>query len=414
MLETIVDVAIVGAGPYGLSLAAHLKDRGVSFRIFGTPMQTWRAMPRGMHLKSFGFATKIYAPDDRFDFVTYCRERNLEFHEPCAIADFARYGVWAQQRLVPELEEVDVVRISRRGDEYELALADGRTAMASRVVAAVGTTYFAHLPSELAALPQRLASHTSQHRDYAEFAGKDVCVVGGGQSAFEAARLLLEAGARPLLLVRDAQIAFSSKMSEHRSIWDRLRSPQTGLGPGMKNWVIEHLPLVVHFVPDRWRLPFVRKHLGPLGAWWLRDRIEGKVPIEINCTIVEAMPRGEGVEVKIHQRDVGQRSIVFDHIVAGTGFVVDVDRLAFLDAELRKSIRRIQSAPALDFRFQSSVAGLYFVGLASSASFGPLFRFVVGAGFTSRALSRELAQHKRRRVRELASAHLAESTREAQ
>jgi len=414
MRETSVDVAIVGAGPYGLSLATHLKERGVNFRIFGKPMQTWREMPQGMHLKSFGFATNVYTPDGRLGFVSYCQERGLESYEPCAIADFARYGVFVQHALLPELEEVDVIGLSRRGDAYELTLANGQHAVARRVVIAVGITHFAHMPSELAALPRRLASHTSHHRDYSGFAGKDVCVVGGGQSAFEAARLLLEAGARPLLLVRDSKIGFSGKMPAYRSLWERLRRPQSGLGPGLKNWILENLPLLVHFVPDRWRVPFVREHLGPQGAWWLRDRIEGKVPIETDCTILHAAPSGEGIELKVHQKDAGQRSIVCHHVIAGTGFVVDVDRLAFIDAELRRSIRRIQRAPALSFRFQSSVRGLYFVGLASSLSFGPLFRFVAGAAFTSRALSRELARHTKRPAREAASPLSGDRTRVAQ
>ena len=412
--EATVEVAIVGAGPYGLSLAAHLKDRGVSFRIFGKPMQTWREMPQGMHLKSLGFATNIYTPDGRLGFVTYCQERGLESNEPCAIADFARYGVWVQQWVLPELEPIDVVDLSRRGDAFELTLANGRHAAARRVVIAAGITHFAHLPPELAALPQRLASHTSHHRDYAGFAGKDVCVVGGGQSAFEAARLLLEAGARPLLLVRDSKIGFSGKMSAHRSLWAKLRRPQSGLGPGLKNWVLENLPLLAHFVPDRWRVPFVRDHLGPQGAWWLRDRIVGKVPVETNCSIIDAAPRGDGVELQIHEKGVGQRSIVCHHVIAGTGFVVDVDRLSFIDPELRHSISRLERAPALDFRFQSSVPGLYFVGLASSLSFGPLFRFVAGAAFTSRALGYELARHNRRQTDEVASPLSGERVQTAQ
>ena len=60
MGSSVIDVAIIGAGPYGLSLGAHLKERGVPFRIFGQPMQAWREMPRGMYLKSLGFATNVY------------------------------------------------------------------------------------------------------------------------------------------------------------------------------------------------------------------------------------------------------------------------------------------------------------------------------------------------------------------
>src|SRR5213079_230240 len=48
------DVAIVGAGPYGLSAAAHLRAaNGLDVRVFGEPMSFWeRHMPKGMLLRS--------------------------------------------------------------------------------------------------------------------------------------------------------------------------------------------------------------------------------------------------------------------------------------------------------------------------------------------------------------------------
>ena len=47
------EVAIIGAGPYGLSLAAHLQGAAIPFRIFGSPMDSWRKlMPKGMLPKS--------------------------------------------------------------------------------------------------------------------------------------------------------------------------------------------------------------------------------------------------------------------------------------------------------------------------------------------------------------------------
>jgi hypothetical protein len=394
MKPDIVKVAIVGAGPYGLSLAAYLRDSGVSFRIFGKPMQTWREMPRGMFLKSFCFATSVYTPDGDDDFVSYSRERGLESFEPCSIADFARYGVWVQQRRLPQLEEVNVANISRKGGLFEIALANGKACWAECVVVAAGVVHFAQMPRELAGLPHELASHTSQHSEYDSFAGKDVCVIGGGQSAFEAARLLGEAGARPQLLVRSPEVSFSSKMPPHRSLWERIRRPQSVLGPGLKNWVLETFPLFMHYVPDRWRVPFVKTHLGPQGAWWLRDQVEKKVPIITSCSILDAAPADGRLALNVRVGGGPERQIVCDHAIAATGYEVDLDKLRFIDAELRRSIHRIQSGPVLNSRFESSVPGLYFVGLASSLSFGPLFRFVAGAAPTSRILAREFSRRK--------------------
>jgi cation diffusion facilitator CzcD-associated flavoprotein CzcO len=54
----MISVAIVGSGPYALSLAAHLNPLGIGFRIFGPCMEAWdKHMPPGMFLKSDGFAS---------------------------------------------------------------------------------------------------------------------------------------------------------------------------------------------------------------------------------------------------------------------------------------------------------------------------------------------------------------------
>ena len=72
-----IDVAILGAGPYGLSIAAHLAQRGLSFRIFGKPMQSWLQMPCGMTLKSEGFASSLYDPEGALPLGRYSQERGL-------------------------------------------------------------------------------------------------------------------------------------------------------------------------------------------------------------------------------------------------------------------------------------------------------------------------------------------------
>jgi hypothetical protein len=188
-----------------------------------------------MYLKSLGFATNVYTPDDAYSFVGYCKERGLEANEPCAIADFARYGLWAQERVIPKLERVDVTGVSITNDAFKVELVTGETIRAARVVVAAGVTHFARMPEELAQLPPGLATHTLQHRDFDAFAGKDVCVIGAGQSALEAAALLREAGARPRVLVRGPEIGFSTQMPAHRTLWERIRRPNSGLGPGLKN-----------------------------------------------------------------------------------------------------------------------------------------------------------------------------------
>ena len=120
------DVAIIGAGPYGLSIAAHLRARNVDFRIFGSPMHTWRAhMPKGMRLKSEGFASSLYDPDSAFTLEAYCKEKGLPYADtalPVPLETFTAYGLEFQKRFVPDLEDKLVVSLRRTGDGYQVAL----------------------------------------------------------------------------------------------------------------------------------------------------------------------------------------------------------------------------------------------------------------------------------------------------
>jgi cation diffusion facilitator CzcD-associated flavoprotein CzcO len=389
-MASSIPVAIVGAGPYGLSVAAHLRHRDVPFRIFGLTMRFWLDMPRGLYLKSFGFATTISNPEG-LTFDAWCRERGRPDLEPCSMESFTEYGVWIQERLVPEVEPTEVSLIERGNGGFRVALANGERFLAQRVVLAVGLRYYERMPEVLAHLPGELASHTARHRSYEAFRDRDVCVIGAGQSALEAATLLHEAGARPQLLVRGAGPTFHSRMPLKRSLLTRLREPLTVLGTGRTSWVLEHVPWAAYWLPARKRVPFTRGYLGPAGAWWLRDRFEGKVPVRSRCEVVSA--RAEGGRVVLRVREPGgEKEIRTDAVIAGTGFEVDADRLPFLDPELRAQIVRIERAPLLDRHFQSSVPGLYFAGVSAMFTFGPLVRFVCGSSFCCPVMARHLAR----------------------
>jgi cation diffusion facilitator CzcD-associated flavoprotein CzcO len=389
-MASAISVAIAGAGPYGLSVATHLRSRKVPYRIFGHTMRFWLDMPPGLCLKSLGFATTISNPAG-LAFDDWCREHGLEDLEPCTMASFAEYGVWLQKRLVPEVETQDVSLVERRNGGFRVTLANGERLEAQRVVVAVGLRYYKRFPEALAHLPPELVSHTSDHRSFEAFRGRDVCVIGAGQSALEAATLLVEAGARPQLLVRGAGPIFHSRTPLQRSTVARLREPITVLGAGRMHWVLEHFPWAPYWLPTRKRVRFTRGYLGPAGAWWLRDRFEGKVPVLSRCDVVSARAEGDGVVLSVRGPG-GEREVRAHAVIAGTGFEVDVDRLPFLDPELRAQVRRIEGAPSLDRYFQSSVPGLYFAGVSAMFTFGPLVRFVCGTSFCCPVLARHLAR----------------------
>lgn len=390
-----VAAAIIGAGPYGLSLSTHLAARKIEHRIFGRPMQFWSDIAEAggeRYLKSYCFGTNISTPTPGYSFADYSRPRGLETFEPCSIKDFASYGHWFQQENVPWLEANDVVRLDRQADGFAITLADGESFIAERVVIATGLAGFAFVPAEIASLPPALATHTSRIASFTAFKGQEVAVIGAGQSALEAAALLYEAGARPHLLVREDSILWQTRVSLKRSLWRRLRSPISGLGTGPKAWALTRFPGLLHLAPTKWRTRFVKNHLPAEGAWWLRARVENKIPIQFGATVTHAREVAGRVALRLHLAGGGDESLLLvDHVISGSGYDIDVERLGFISPKLRCAIERLERAPKLNSSFETSVPGFYFIGPASAMSFGPLFRFVVGAEYTVRIVSAHLA-----------------------
>lgn len=188
------EVAIIGAGPYGLSLAAHLRVARVDHRIFGRPMDAWRShMPEGMLLKSDGFASNLYDPDGDYPLSRFCRERGIAYEDervPIRLKTFVDYGLSFKDRFVPQLEEKLVASLTREADGFALGLDDGAIIRARTIVVAVGVGRFRFLPAALAGLPAKYLSHSYDHHDLAFLAGRRVAVIGGGASAIDLASLL--------------------------------------------------------------------------------------------------------------------------------------------------------------------------------------------------------------------------------
>jgi thioredoxin reductase len=136
------EVAIIGAGPYGLSIAAHIAARDIEHRIVGDPMQFWLGhMPKGMLLKSDGFASALYDPERTFTLRRYCEERNIEYADsgvPVRLEDFCEYGLAFQRRFAPNLDNRKLTSLERTGTGFMLRLSDGERFTAQRVVIATG------------------------------------------------------------------------------------------------------------------------------------------------------------------------------------------------------------------------------------------------------------------------------------
>src|SRR4051812_13235415 len=214
---TECDTAVIGAGPYGLSVAAHLHGLRADFRVFGRPLDTWRtAMPRGMYLKSDGFASNLSAPEPGATLGDYCLEHDLPYHptdQPVPLETFVDYGLDFQRRYVPDLDQRTVTSVMREGRGFRLGLEDGEELRAKQVVVAAGITHFASMPQLVHGVSPELVSHSSAHRELDRFDGQQVTVIGAGASAVNLAVWLARAGARSRLVTRSAAVHFSSPPS---------------------------------------------------------------------------------------------------------------------------------------------------------------------------------------------------------
>jgi hypothetical protein len=397
------DIAVIGAGPYGLSIAAHLRASGADFRVFGTPLSTWRtAMPKGMLLKSDGFASSLSAPAPNSSLADYCRDHDLPYHAtdlPVPIQTFVDYGLDFQQRFVPDVEERVVTSVVRNGRLYRLSLDDGQEFDARHVVVAAGLTHFAVMPEVFDGLPADLVTHSSAHHDLAMFAGKDVTVIGAGSSAVDIAVALNTAGARARLVARGPVRFSSPPPGGTPSLATRLRTPPSGLGPGWRSRLSCDVPDVFRYVPARWRPEIVRRHLGPRSPWHLKAPLESSVELLTDRSVRRADLSDGGVQLELASGQVRPAmTIATDHVICATGYQTDVDRLTFLDLNLRKDLRTVGRAPVLSHRFESSVPRIYFAGIAAAVTFGPLMRFMYGDGFTAQRISSHLAKRQSARM----------------
>jgi FAD-dependent urate hydroxylase len=389
----ILDAAVVGAGPYGLSVAAHATKRGSRTRVFGTPMRAWAEhMPVGMKLKSEPWASHLSDPRGRYTLAAYCRLKGLPYAHglPTPVETFVDYGRWFGRQAVPDLHETDVVRVDRDGPGFRLELADGSSARSRAVVLAAGFLPFPRIPEALAGLEAPRVLHSSTVNDLSGFAGKRVAVVGGGQAAIEIAVLLDEAGADVTLLARAGTLRWNSLPADLPvGLWQRIRRPESGLGPGYYNKVLSDLPTLFRRLPGPRRLDIVRNTLGPEGSWWIRERFEKSFDAEHARTgtrITAARPAGGRLVLEL---SCG-RELEADHVIAATGFEVDIRRLTVLGDTLRGRVRALRGSdgpPHLGAGFDSSVPGLSMVGLAAAATFGPSMRFVFGCAFAARTVA---------------------------
>ena len=408
--SNLVHAAIIGAGPYGLSLAAHLREAGIPFRIFGQPMQSWATqMPADMLLKSDGFASNLSSGSVPFTLEGFSKLTGRPYHHtqvPVPVGDFVAYGQEFARRFVPTLEEQNVASVEREDGIFRITLANSDSFLARHVIVATGVSLFQYMPPDLAHLPKEMVTHTTAHRLFQDFAGRDVTVLGRGASSLNAAAALHEAGSRVTLLTRKFKVHFHSAGDpSQRTMLERVMHPSSPLGYSLRSWISSTFPGLMRALPGPIRDLIIYKHLGPAGGSTLRERVEGKFPTLLGWSIISAelieAPNASDRRIKLTltNSEGEMREHITSHIIAGTGFRVDMNRYRFLNDAIRAEIKcRRDGAPVLSLNFETSLKGLTMIGPVAHSSFGPLLRFAAGAEFAAtqvtRQLVRSLARHQ--------------------
>ena len=254
-----------------------------------------------------------------------------------------------QQRLVPDVEEVQVERIEKEHGVFRLDLAAGGSFRARKVVVAAGLENAAYIPPEIAGLPASLQSHVSAHHDLSCFRGKDVTVIGAGQSALETAALLRTgslctgAGSRPR-----GCLEFASLPGKPLAL-SASRTPASGLGSGLQLWAYSTAPSAFRYLPQPIRFDRALRVLGPAGGWWLRERVDGKVPILLEHVVIRSEVQKDRAVLHIRQPNGEPLQIATDYVIAATGYRFALDpryfsaprssRVSTRNAGRRRSLR---------------------------------------------------------------------------
>lgn len=383
------DVAVIGAGPYGLSTAAHLAGEGLNVAIFGKPLELWRErMPAGMFLRSHWWASNLSDPQKKYGLKQFFEVSQYDICYPMPIQLFIDYGMWFQKHVVPFVDPTYVSSIEHDAGQFILSLEDERVVVASAVVLAVGPRYYQHIPAEYAHLPVELLTHSYGHCNFSRFAGKSVAIIGGGQSAIEWAALLNEAGASVNVIARRPIVWAEHHGEAVRSLIERLRAPDSGIAPGWKYRGLEVFPYLFQRLPQERKNRIVKNNHWPTASNWLRNRVIGNVMLHEGQAATKMIESDRGVKLTLSDGT----NMEVDHIIAATGYQTDVSRVTILGPSILPDIKTYLGSPVLNPWFESSVPGLYFPGFSALQSFGPLYRFVAGVPATAPRIARAVAR----------------------
>ncbi len=387
------DLVILGAGPFGLAAAAHLRAvKGLDVCVFGDPMISWiRHMPAGMFLRSNLVASEIASPTGALTLQAFDPENADKLPNHLPIKQFIQYGLWYQTQAVPDIDRRKIQSVEPGTSGFRIVLDSGESITSRRFIVAGGLGPFAFRPPEYANLPPELATHTSDHSTFKPFSGKQVVIVGCGQSGLESAALLHENGAQVEVIGRENHIHWLfgwGSRTLHQGLGKTVRNffyAPTDVGPAGISQLLAR-PDLLRQLPRSIQDRLLKRATRTAGARWLVDRLTN-VPITLGRTVSTVGTVGGKVRLRLN--DGSERTA--DHLLLATGYHIDIAKYTFLAPQLLASIKRQNGFPVLQPGLESSVPGLHFLGAPAIWSFGPILLFISGTGYASRSLVRRIS-----------------------
>ena len=390
------EVLIIGAGPFGLSISAYLTRYGIDHVIVGRVMNTWRAhSPVGMLMKSEPYASEIASPDGNYGVGDYCKLKGIPYHDrigPITLELFLDYSEWYIKELVPHVTDHTVTELTPVDGGFRATFADREPVTARQVVVASGVIPYRYVPAELSGFDSGLVTHASDHGDLSQFKGRRVAVIGSGQSALETSALLNENGADVQIIARAKALHWNKPNPEHLSRLGHIRRPVRHLCEGWQ-CAFYNNPTAWRQLPAALRIRQSKKVLGPGGSWWLKDRVDGVIDTLTETRVTKATAEKDGLRLTL--AGPKQTSIDVDHVVAGTGYRVNLATLPFMPTALVESVKTLNGHPLVSRVGESSVPGLYFTGAPTVLTIGPSSRFVAGTHTLSQLLAQSVATRAR-------------------
>jgi cation diffusion facilitator CzcD-associated flavoprotein CzcO len=393
-MDRHTDLLIIGAGPFGLALAADARHRGVDHLVVGKPMEFWkRHMPAGMYLRSA--CDWHLDPNGEHTIEAYLATRHQmpADVEPLSLQFYLDYAAWLQEceqiealrAYVDRLDTANSSNGGRDGDvRFRATLDDGTSVWAKHVAIAIGFRYFTNLPSALIKrLPAGRFSHTCDLVDFSGLRGRRCLILGGRQSAFEWAALLREAGA-------------AEEHISHRHDSPAFQAADWTWVPPLVDRMVEDPGWFRRLPPEEQRA--VENRLWTEGRLkvepWLESRVM-REPVSIwPWTTLARCEVRNGDDMLATLDDGTELSI--DHVVLATGYKVQVEKVPFLaKGDLLSRLATRNGFPVLSEHMETSVPGLFATSMMATQDFGPFFAFTVSARTSARLIGAAVGDHFR-------------------